>query len=364
MTLSQLIKKTRSEHRLSIRQLANKLGLDHAYLSRVENGTVPPSDRLLKKVSKLFEIDVNQLRLSSGKLPKDIYEIFTEYPTEAASILREKFAVYNYERVDHSNSKDKDALTPVFETDLGKLYQADCLDLLPTIGSETIDCIFADPPFNLNKNYGSKVNDDLAAERYLQWSYQWLEECVRVLKPGGSLFVYNIPKWNIYYSSFLINRLTFRHWVAVNIKLCLPIPGRLYPSHYSLLYFTKGKPRIFNNLRLPIPACRHCGGDIKDYGGHRKYLNPEGLNVTDVWDDIPPVRHKKYKTRAANELSIKLLDRVLGISTHENDLVLDPFGGGGTTYFSAEKLKRRWIGCEIEDCEPIIRRFNQDPLLV
>jgi len=364
LSLCDLLKKTRMERRLSIRQLANKLGLDHAYLSRVENGAVPPSDRLLKKISRLFEIDVNQLRLSSGRLPKDIYDIFTEHPTEAASVLRERFSIYNYERIEHSNGENGHALKPAFETDLGKLYQCDCLDLLPTLASESIDCVFADPPFNLNKNYGSKVNDDLAAEKYLQWSYQWLEECVRVLRPGGSLFVYNIPKWNIYYSSFLIKQLTFRHWIAVNIKLCLPIPGRLYPSHYSLLYFTKGKPRVFNNLRLPIPACRHCGGDIKDYGGHRKYLNPEGLNVTDVWDDIPPVRHKKYKTRAANELSIKLLNRVLGISTQENDLVFDPFGGGGTTFFSAEKLKRRWIGCEIEDCEPIIRRFNQELLLV
>ena len=323
-----------------------------------------PSDRLLKKLSKFFEIDLTQLRLSSGKLPRDIYQIFTEYPVEAVSVLREKFAIYNYERVGHSTGENGLDLNLVFETDFGKLYQCDCLDLLPTLASESIDCIFADPPFNLNKNYGTKVNDDLAEEKYLQWSYQWLEECVRVLKPGGSLFVYNIPKWNIYYSSYLISRLTFRHWIAVNIKLCLPIPGRLYPSHYSLLYFTKGKPNVFNNQRVPIPTCRHCGGDIKDYGGHKKFLNPQGLNVTDVWDDIPPVRHKKYKTRSANELSIKLLDRVLRISTNENDLVLDPFGGGGTTYFVAEKLKRRWIGCEIEDCEPIIKRFNQELLLV
>ncbi len=295
-------------------------------------------------------------------MPEDLYEILTEHPTEAASFLRERFAVYNYEKNDTLNNEDK-SLRPIFETKLGKLYQCDCLDLLPSIGTETVDSVFADPPFNLNKNYGAKVNDDLAEEKYLRWSYQWLEECCRVLKIGGSLFVYNIPKWNIYYSSFLSKRLTFRHWIAVNIKLCLPIPGRLYPSHYSLLYFSKGKPKTFNNIRVPIPTCRHCKGEIKDYGGHRNKLNPKGLNLTDVWDDIPPVRHKKYKNRSANELSVKLLNRVLSLSTNENDLVLDPFGGAGTTFFVAEKLKRNWIGSEIEDCSPIIERFSRELII-
>jgi site-specific DNA-methyltransferase (adenine-specific) len=127
-----------------------------------------------------------------------------------------------------------------------------------------------------------------------------------------------------------------------------------------LLYFTKGKATTFVRPRVPIPTCRHCGGDIKDYGGHRKWLNPEGLNLTDVWDDIPPVRHQKYKSRTANELSTKFLSRVLEMSTQKGDLVLDPFGGGGTTYYVAESMDRRWIGCEIESCEPIIRRLNSD----
>jgi len=61
---------------------------------------------------------------------------------------------------------------------------------------------------------------------------------------------------------------------------------KLYPAHYALLYFTEGEPRVFNRdaVRLPVPMCRHCGKDIKDYGGHRKYLNPLGLNLTDFWE--------------------------------------------------------------------------------
>lgn len=222
-----------------------------------------------------------------------------------------------------------------------------------------MDLIFADPPFNLGKDYGKNVNDSLADEEYLAWCARWLHECVRVLKPGGAFYLYNLPKWNVELGHELRSEgMTFRHWIAIDIKMSLPIPGRLYPSHYSLLYYTKGKPAHFHRPRLPIPTCRHCGGDIKDYGGHRGKLNPDGLNLTDVWTDIPPVRHRSTKRRGANELSPKLLERVLSISSKEGDVVLDPFGGSGTTYAVADQMHRRWIGIELGDCEPIVRRLK------
>ena len=363
MGFGSKLKELRAAGGLSLRELATKLKVDHAYLSRLENETVPPSQNIIKQVAALFKVSKSELDLYAGKLPGDVAQIFYEHPKEALFFLREQFSVYNTKPTHGGNGKSNGRAATcklVFETSLGKLYQGDCLGLLPTIASESVDCVFADPPFNLNKDYGKRVNDNLEGSKYLEWSYQWLGECCRVLKPGGSLFVYNLPKWNIYYATFLGRQLDFRHWIAINIKTTLPIPGRLYPSHYSLLYFTKGKAATFVRPRVPIPTCRHCGGDIKDYGGHRKWLNPEGLNLTDVWDDIPPVRHQKYKNRTANELSTKLLTRVLEMSTQKGDLVLDPFGGGGTTYYVAESMERRWIGCEIESCEPIIRRLNSD----
>jgi site-specific DNA-methyltransferase (adenine-specific) len=83
--------------------------------------------------------------------------------------------------------------------------------------------------------------------------------------------------------------MQFRHSIAIEMKSCLPIPGRLYPAHYSLLYFTKGRPKTFRKIRTPIETCRHCGGEIRDYGGHRGAMNPLGVNLKDVWTDIPPV---------------------------------------------------------------------------
>jgi len=223
----------------------------------------------------------------------------------------------------------------------------------------SVDLVFADPPFNLGKMYGSHYNDERAEAEYLAWSREWIEEGARLLSPGGAFFLYNIPKWNILNGALMSEiGLTFRHWIAIDIKFGMPIAGRLYPSHYSLLYYTKGKPRSFTRPRVPVPVCRHCGGDIKDYGGHRDKLNPEGLNLTDVWSDIPPVRHRTTKNREANELSEKLLERVITIASEPGDRVFDPFGGSGTTYAVAERMHRHWTGVELGDVEPIVHRLS------
>ncbi len=251
-------------------------------------------------------------------------------------------------------------IQPVFSTKLGRLFQCDCMDLLYTIENDSVDLVFADPPFNLNKLYPSGINDDLKADQYLSWCEKWLFECIRILKPGGSFFVWNLPKWNSQISEYLNTLLTFRHWISVDIKYSLPIRGRLYPSHYSLLYYCKGeKPATFQPDRIPMGMCPHCHGDLKDYGGYKNKMNPNGVNISDVWLDIPPVRHAKYKKRnGSNELSIKLLDRIIEMASKEGDLVFDPFGGSGTTYAVAEIKKRRWTGVEIGPVSDIIDRFH------
>jgi site-specific DNA-methyltransferase (adenine-specific) len=249
-------------------------------------------------------------------------------------------------------------MTPALQTQHGKLYQADCMDFLASVSDDSVDLAFADPPFNLGKDYSSKIDDAKSEFEYLSWCVTWADELVRVLKPGGSLFLYNLPKWNLPIGAHVGKALTFRHWITVDMKYSLPIQGRLYPSHYSLLYFVKGpRPGIFHPDRTPVPCCRHCGGELRDYGGYKDKMNPKGVSLTDVWSDIPPVRHAKYKKRDANALPLKLMDRVLCLASDRGSVVLDPFGGSGTTFVAAELLGRVWLGCEL-DCTPIIDRFS------
>lgn len=252
---------------------------------------------------------------------------------------------------------------PAFSTGLGAVYNTDCLNLLASLRTESIDTVFADPPFNIGKDYGNGSDKDLLHhDDYLEWCFGWIDDCIRVLKPGGAFFIYHLPQQAFRLANFLESReMYFRHWIALSMKGTFPRGRKLYPAHYALLYFTKGEPATFNRVRLPIPTCRHCGKDIKDYGGHRKCLNPLGLNLTDFWDDTSPARHRKFKARwHINELKPMIPGRCIEFSTNEGDFVLDPFGGGGSTFEAAQNLNRHWVGTELVDCSLIRDRFHRN----
>lgn len=250
---------------------------------------------------------------------------------------------------------------PFLTTGHGVLFDADCLAILTCLKPETIDCIFADPPFNLGKDYRNGYYDKVAKEEYFDWCKSWIFECCRVLKPGGAFFVYATPELAVRFAGFLNERLAFRHWIALSMKGTFPRGHKLYPAHYALLYYTRGTPKTFNRVRVPIPTCRHCGKEVKDYGGHRNKLNPLGLNLTDFWEDTSPNRHKKFKVRpGVNELKLVIPERAILISTNPGDLIFDPFGGGGSTFEASENNHRNWIGTELYDCQHIKKRFQDN----
>jgi site-specific DNA-methyltransferase (adenine-specific) len=278
-----------------------------------------------------------------------------------------------------------EGLRDVHTSDYGVLFQGDCLRLLESVPDEAVDLIFADPPFNLGKDYGPGITDQMKVDEYLRWSREWLAECVRVLAPGGTLMVFNLPRWLIDYGAFLSSHgMQFRHWIAMRMPKAYPRGQRMSPAHYGCIYYTKGEPKAFNRIYVPIETCRHCGGEIRDYGGHRKALNERGINlmdvfnapedvwddasepmppgegwtdVEDIWADVPPVRHNRYKLRGANALAPIMLERLVAMASDPGHLVLDPFGGTATTYYAAEKLQRRWLGVELGDTNPAVRRM-------
>jgi len=241
----------------------------------------------------------------------------------------------------------------------GIIFNQDCLDALNRVEDGSVDLIFADPPFNLNKFYNANVNDNLSENEYLEWCYAWLELSVQKLKNGGSFYLWNIPKWNTHFAAFLNSKLSFKNWIAVDFKASMPIKGKLYPAHYSLLYYVKGKkPNSFFPDRKAIETCGNCYKDLKDYGGYKSKLNSKGISLSDIWYDIHPVRHSKYKNRSANELPLKLLDRIIQTSSQEGDLVLDIFSGSGTAVVACELKNRNWIGIEIGDIQVIKDRLK------
>lgn len=327
-----------------------------------DSNLLPPSPDL-EKICATAGLSPVHVMLAMGRTDHRLAELLRQHADEIAALLADNSIPDDAAICRKQGGEDqKTGVTHrvAYKSTAGTLYQGDCLSLLPTLPSESVDLVFADPPFNLKKLYPSGIDDDLRERQYIQWCENWLTECIRVLKFGGSLLLWNLPRWNAVFADFLAQRLTFRHWIAVDIKYSLPIPGRLYPSHYSLLYFVKGaKPSTFHPDRLPMEVCPKCAADLRDYGGYKDKMNPKGVNLPDVWFDIPPVRHARHKKReGANELSIRLLDRIIEMTTDPGDVVLDPFGGAGTTYAVAEMKGRRWIGIEIGPVTDIVTRLE------
>jgi len=236
----------------------------------------------------------------------------------------------------------------MIEPFLNKIHQGDCLELLKQIPDNSVDMTFADPPFNLKKGYRT-YKDSLALQEYLDWCEKWISEMVRVTKPTGAIFIHNIPKWLTYYASFLNKIADFKHWIAWDAPTA-PMGKTLQPNHYGILFYAKDAKQLkFYEVRYPHKRDRKTNFLSKDYGGKKAGLHPFGSLVSDVWTDIHRVKHNKYRDEHPCQLPIHLLERIILMSTDENDIVLDPFNGTGTTAIAAKRLGRRFIGFELDN---------------
>ncbi len=241
---------------------------------------------------------------------------------------------------------------------LNEILCGDAIEEMKKIPDNSIDMTFADPPFNLNKKYGS-YKDKQTAEDYIKWCERWLDEMVRITKPTGSIIVHNIPKWLIYFASHLNEIAIFKHWISWD-SMSTPLGKTLLPAHYGILFYTK-KPKgfKFHELRSPHKKCRKCGEMIKDYGGKKSQINPYGTLLSDVWADIHRIRHNARRDNHPCQLPEPLLERLILMTTDEGDIVLDPFIGAGTTALAAKRLGRNYIGI---DLDPKYKKIVADKL--
>jgi site-specific DNA-methyltransferase (adenine-specific) len=229
---------------------------------------------------------------------------------------------------------------------IDKAIQGDCLEVMRKIPDNSVDVTFADPPFNLKKKYNIYY-DEHECQEYLSWCRDWLNEMVRITKLTGSIFVHNIPKWLIYYGSYLNEIAIFRHWIAWD-AMGPPLGKTLLPNHYGILYYVKSEEFKFYDIRMLHKRCRKCHYILQDYGGKKSQMHQFGPLASDVWTDIHRIRHKKRRDEHPCQLPVHLLERLLLMSSDEGDIVLDPFVGTGTTAIAAKRLGRKFVGIDID----------------
>ena len=212
------------------------------------------------------------------------------------------------------------------------------------MAADRFDLCFADPPYNLAKLY-SGYDDAQSEHEYLAWCDRWLAGLARALKPGGSLFVLNLPKWAMHHAATLNRFLDFHCWIVWD---ALSEPrGKLMPAHYALLWYTKpGAPPVVNELP-PIDAPKYC---LRPSCIQKRKVagDDDKVPVTDIWWDIHRIKHKCGRDAHPCQLPEQLLERIIRLATRPGNVVFDPFGGTGTTGLVAQRLGRQFVLTELD----------------
>lgn len=242
---------------------------------------------------------------------------------------------------------------------INQVLHGDCLERLREIPDNTIDFAFTDPPYNLGKKYIG-YTDDLEIKEYFNWCDQWIAELARVLKPGHTCAILNIPLWAIRHFLFMDSILQFQNWIVWD---ALAFPVRLImPAHYTILAFSKGEPRELPGLigeagQTDVPGAPNTFKSLKPLAEgyclrsscvekrQAAQINDRGP-LTDLWWDIHRLKHNSRRVDHPTQLPPHLIYRLISIFTRQGEVVLDCFNGAGTTTLAAHELGRCYIGIE------------------
>lgn len=240
----------------------------------------------------------------------------------------------------------------IFEIDDHKLILGDVLEVLGSeIKDNSIDLIFADPPYNIGKNFNGFKDKWEFESDYLEWSYTWLNLCVNKLKHNGSLYLMASTQSMPYFDLYLRERLTILSRIVWYYDSSGVQAKKYYGSLYEpILYCVKDKRNYtFNSSDILVEAKT---GSVRKLIDYRK-ATPSVYNSKkvpgNVWE-FPRVRYRmpEYEEHPTQKPT-SLLERIIKASSNEGDVVLDIFSGTFTTSFVAKQLNRKSIGIELQE---------------
>jgi site-specific DNA-methyltransferase (adenine-specific) len=240
----------------------------------------------------------------------------------------------------------------IFEKHGHRIIYGDVIEALSTcIDDGSVDLIFADPPYNIGKNFNGRRDKWESDEAYLKWSYQWLEICIKKLKSNGSFYVMTSTQNMAHFDIYLRNRLTILSRIVWYYDSSGVQAKRYYGSLYEPILFCVRDENnyTFNAEDILVEAKTGAVRKLIDY---RKSV-PQVYNSKkvpgNVWE-FPRVRYRmdEYENHPTQKPKA-LLERIIKASSHEGDIVLDPFAGTFTTSCEAKELNRKSIGIEIEE---------------
>jgi site-specific DNA-methyltransferase (adenine-specific) len=251
---------------------------------------------------------------------------------------------------------------PYFKSDSVQLFHDNCIEILNSLPQNSVDMIFADPPYFLSNGgiscrAGKMVSVNKAdwdksngIDKDFEFTHNWINACRRVLKDNGTIWISGTMH-NIYQVGYSLQKLKFKllneiSWFKPNAPPNLSCKYFAH-SHETVLWARKHEkiPHIFN------------------YDLMREWndtITPKGKQMRSIWHiPLTPMREKTHGKHPTQK-PIELLKRIIASSTNENAVILDPFNGSGTTGVVATMLNRQFIGIDKEEefLKTTIKRIN------
>lgn len=254
---------------------------------------------------------------------------------------------YSENLVTLTSSVDLDAV-------VNKLICGDIFTVLDYLPANSVDLIFADPPYNLDKQFNTTRFENISLAAYTHWLDSWLGRIDRLLKPTGSLYI--CGDWR---SSLAIFQVCERYWRVQTRITWEREKGRGAKHNWKncsedIWFCTKSRKFTFNPdavklRRRVIAPYSNSAGEPKDWqstpAGRFRDTYPSNL-----WTDITvPYWSMPENTEHPTQKPEKLLAKIVLASSNVNDVVFDPFLGSGTTAVVASKLGRRFLGVELDE---------------
>jgi site-specific DNA-methyltransferase (adenine-specific) len=238
-------------------------------------------------------------------------------------------------------------------TKLGSLFGGDALDWLDELDDGSVDLVFADPPYNLGRERWDAIG---SPAEYLDWTGRWIAAVARVLKRDGSLYVCGFSEVLADVKAVAAPHFAGCRWLVWYYRNKANLGRDWGRSHESILHLRRpdfaldvDAARVpYNAHTLRYPS--HPQAESSRYGG-KPYVwqpNPLGAKPRDVFEVPTLTNGMREKTEHPTQKPLELVRRLVAAATGAGGLVVDPFGGSGTTYVACEALGRRWLGCELD----------------
>lgn len=262
---------------------------------------------------------------------------------------------------------NKDLVEKAFYTDKDfVLFEEDCIRFLEQIPEESIDMIFADPPYNLSNggfsvHAGKRVSvnkgkwdESKGVENDFAFHTRWLEECRRVLKPNGTIWVSGTMH-SIFQCGYALQILGYK--ILNDIAWYKPNAS----PHLACRYFTHSHETLIWARKNEKGHHTFNYDDMKNGSFPEDFMKKPNKQMRSVWSINTPRPEEKTFGKHPTQKSLKLLERIILAASNKGDIILDPFTGSSTTGIAASKYGRKFIGIDMEKeyLELSIKRYNE-----